>query len=252
MAFVTLFVPEEFLNIPTHGSIQYHPSLLPAYRGASRDQLADHQGREGNRPVDLLAGQRPRYRRRADPEEDADLRHRHARHRLFRPAVPDGRRGHDGIGRPGEGRQGAAHQAGRVEGDLRRPLRPRQRADRLGQAVGADRPADPRLQSGARRLVHARRQAAQDFRRQAAARRRTRRASPARSARSPRSKPTASPWSAPTAASRSPACSPPTARRSTPANGRSPPTSQSRRGSLTLTSPRHSGHVPGAPGMTNS
>ncbi len=35
MAFVTLFVPEEFLNIPTHGSIQYHPSLLPAYRGAS-------------------------------------------------------------------------------------------------------------------------------------------------------------------------------------------------------------------------
>jgi methionyl-tRNA formyltransferase len=35
MAFVTLFVPEEFLNVPTHGSIQYHPSLLPAYRGAS-------------------------------------------------------------------------------------------------------------------------------------------------------------------------------------------------------------------------
>src|SRR5262245_3682697 len=35
MAFVTLFVPEEFLNIPTHGTIQYHPSLLPAYRGAS-------------------------------------------------------------------------------------------------------------------------------------------------------------------------------------------------------------------------
>ena len=35
MAFVTLFVPEEFLNIPAHGSIQYHPSLLPAYRGPS-------------------------------------------------------------------------------------------------------------------------------------------------------------------------------------------------------------------------
>jgi methionyl-tRNA formyltransferase len=35
MAFVTLFVPEEFLNAPTHGSIQYHPSLLPAYRGAA-------------------------------------------------------------------------------------------------------------------------------------------------------------------------------------------------------------------------
>ncbi|MFI5012569.1 MAG: methionyl-tRNA formyltransferase [Hyphomicrobiales bacterium] len=35
MAFVTLFVPQEFLNIPTHGSIQYHPSLLPRYRGPS-------------------------------------------------------------------------------------------------------------------------------------------------------------------------------------------------------------------------
>jgi methionyl-tRNA formyltransferase len=35
MAFVTLFVPEDFLNIPTLGSIQYHPSLLPRFRGAS-------------------------------------------------------------------------------------------------------------------------------------------------------------------------------------------------------------------------
>src|SRR6202521_5042752 len=35
MAFVTLFVPEEFLNIPTKGTIQYHPSLLPRFRGPS-------------------------------------------------------------------------------------------------------------------------------------------------------------------------------------------------------------------------
>jgi methionyl-tRNA formyltransferase len=35
MAFVTLFVPSDFLNIPAHGSIQYHPSLLPKGRGAS-------------------------------------------------------------------------------------------------------------------------------------------------------------------------------------------------------------------------
>lgn len=35
MAFVTLFVPEDFLNTPTHGTIQYHPSLLPKYRGPS-------------------------------------------------------------------------------------------------------------------------------------------------------------------------------------------------------------------------
>ena len=35
MAYVTLFVPEEALAIPTHGSIQYHPSLLPLHRGGS-------------------------------------------------------------------------------------------------------------------------------------------------------------------------------------------------------------------------
>src|SRR5438046_421116 len=35
MAYVTLFVPEEFLKIPTKGSIQYHPSLLPKFRGPS-------------------------------------------------------------------------------------------------------------------------------------------------------------------------------------------------------------------------
>src|ERR1700720_1898506 len=35
MAFVTLFVPKEFLKIPTKGSIQYHPSMLPKYRGPS-------------------------------------------------------------------------------------------------------------------------------------------------------------------------------------------------------------------------
>ena len=35
MAYVTAFVPEEVLNVPAHGSIQYHPSLLPRHRGGS-------------------------------------------------------------------------------------------------------------------------------------------------------------------------------------------------------------------------
>src|SRR5579863_4326878 len=35
MAFVLQFAPEEFVNIPKHGTIQYHPSLLPKYRGPS-------------------------------------------------------------------------------------------------------------------------------------------------------------------------------------------------------------------------
>jgi len=35
MAYVTLIVPEQVLNQPTHGTIQYHPSLLPRHRGPS-------------------------------------------------------------------------------------------------------------------------------------------------------------------------------------------------------------------------
>lgn len=35
MAYVLLFAPQEFVNIPKHGTIQYHPSLLPRYRGPS-------------------------------------------------------------------------------------------------------------------------------------------------------------------------------------------------------------------------
>ena len=35
MAYVIIFVPEEARNIPTHGSICYHPSMLPLHRGPS-------------------------------------------------------------------------------------------------------------------------------------------------------------------------------------------------------------------------
>ena len=96
MAFVTLFVPEEFLNIPTHGSIQYHPSLLPAYRGASAI----------NWPI--IKGEKETGLSIFWPDNGLDTgdvlvqkktpigRHRHARHRLFRPPVPDGRRGDAG------------------------------------------------------------------------------------------------------------------------------------------------------------
>ncbi len=35
MAFVLQFAPQAFVNIPKHGTIQYHPSLLPKYRGPS-------------------------------------------------------------------------------------------------------------------------------------------------------------------------------------------------------------------------
>src|SRR5881227_4002167 len=35
MAYVLQFAPQEFVKIPKHGTIQYHPSLLPKYRGPS-------------------------------------------------------------------------------------------------------------------------------------------------------------------------------------------------------------------------
>ena len=35
MAYVTQFVPQSFVAIPKHGTVQFHPSLLPAHRGPS-------------------------------------------------------------------------------------------------------------------------------------------------------------------------------------------------------------------------
>jgi methionyl-tRNA formyltransferase len=35
MAYVLQFAPQDFTDIPRHGMIQYHPSLLPKYRGPS-------------------------------------------------------------------------------------------------------------------------------------------------------------------------------------------------------------------------
>lgn len=35
MAYVLQFAPQSFVNIPKHGTIQYHPSLLPRHRGPS-------------------------------------------------------------------------------------------------------------------------------------------------------------------------------------------------------------------------
>jgi methionyl-tRNA formyltransferase len=35
MAYVLQFAPQAFVNIPRHGTVQYHPSLLPRHRGPS-------------------------------------------------------------------------------------------------------------------------------------------------------------------------------------------------------------------------
>ena len=44
MAYVTDIVPGEILEAPTHGTIQYHPSLLPLHRGPSSINWAVIQG----------------------------------------------------------------------------------------------------------------------------------------------------------------------------------------------------------------
>ena len=46
MAFVTKFCPSNFLDVPTFGTIQYHPSLLPLHRGPSSINWPIIMGRE--------------------------------------------------------------------------------------------------------------------------------------------------------------------------------------------------------------
>jgi methionyl-tRNA formyltransferase len=57
MAFVTQFVPQSFCRMPRYGTIQFHPSLLPAHRGAAALNWAIISGRRETgltvfRPVD--------------------------------------------------------------------------------------------------------------------------------------------------------------------------------------------------------
>jgi methionyl-tRNA formyltransferase len=59
MAYVLQFAPQEFVNIPKHGMIQYHPSLLPRYRGPSSINWPIIRGEESTgltifRPTDGL------------------------------------------------------------------------------------------------------------------------------------------------------------------------------------------------------
>ncbi len=116
MAYVTLFVPEEFLKIPSQGSIQYHPSLLPKFRGPSSINWPIIKG-ETETGLSIFW-----------PDNGLDTGE----------AVPDRGSGDPRSRRSRQGRQGAAHQAGRVAGELRGLVLGRQRPHRLGQAVGAD------------------------------------------------------------------------------------------------------------------
>ena len=58
MAFVLQFAPQEFVNIPRHGTIQYHPSLLPKHRGPARSTGPSSRARRrpGSRSSAPLTG----------------------------------------------------------------------------------------------------------------------------------------------------------------------------------------------------
>ena len=137
MAFVTLFVPEEFLNIPTHGSIQYHPSLLPAYRGASAINWPIIKGETEtglsifwpDNGLDTGAV----LLQKKTPIGPTDTLGTVYFDRLF----PMGVDAMLEVGRSREGRQGAAHQAGRSESDLRGPLRRRATPRSTGASRGS-------------------------------------------------------------------------------------------------------------------
>ena len=169
MAFVTLFVPEDFLTIPTHGSIQYHPSLLPAYRGASAINWPIIKGEKetglsifwpdnGLDTGDILI-------QKKTPIDPTDTLGSVYFDRLFPMGVDAMLEAVDLV----KAGKAPRHQARRIQSHLRGPLRCRQCQDRLGQALGADRSADPRLQSGAGSMDDTGRQTTEDFRRQAAA-----------------------------------------------------------------------------------
>jgi methionyl-tRNA formyltransferase len=76
MAFVTQFVPQSLCDIPTFGTIQFHPSLLPLHRGASSMTWSIILGRKETgfsifRPTDGL-DEGPVILMRSVPIEDED------------------------------------------------------------------------------------------------------------------------------------------------------------------------------------
>jgi len=89
MAFVLQFAPQEFVKIPKKGTIQYHPSLLPKYRGPSSINWPIIRG--DTRTGSPFSGPTMVSTRADHPAKgNAAGSGRHARQRLFRSLVPMG------------------------------------------------------------------------------------------------------------------------------------------------------------------
>ena len=117
MAYVTLFVPEDALNIPTHGTIQYHPSLLPLHKGPSSINWPIIFG-ETKTGLSIFWPDNGLDTGPVLLQKEADIGPgRYARQRLLRSPIP-GRRGrHDRSGGHGSRRDGTQDAAMGIGGD---------------------------------------------------------------------------------------------------------------------------------------
>ena len=154
-------LPQSALDIPVHGWVNLHFSVLPAWRGAAPVQHSIWAGDEVTGATtfrivkELDAGPDVRGDDRADPPD---------RHRR-RPARPAGRGRRRAAGRHPRRHRGRLA-GGPSAAGRGRQLRPedhrRGRAGRLVRAGRGGRPPDPRVHARPRRLVDLRRRADQD------------------------------------------------------------------------------------------
>ena len=157
MAYVTAFVPEEVLNVPTHGSIQYHPSLLPRHRGGSSINWPIIWG-EARTGLSIFwpdngLDEGPILMQKEVEITDDDTLGSLYFGKLFPLGVEAMLESVD----LGARRQGAEDASGPHQGDLRGLVPGRSGPHQLAHADANDLEPDPRLQPRARCMDHLRR-----------------------------------------------------------------------------------------------
>ncbi len=164
MAFVLQFAPQDFVNIPKHGTIQYHPSLLPKYRGPSSINWPISRGETKTgltifRPNDGLDEGAVILQKETAISPDDTLGTVYF-DRLFPMGVKAMLEAADLVvaGKHREVVQDESQAT--YEGWFREG----RGEDQLGQSCRRGAQPDPGLQSRARRLDHAKRRQAADFR----------------------------------------------------------------------------------------
>ena len=165
MAFVLQFAPQDFVGIPRHGTIQYHPSLLPKYRGPSSINWPIIHGDTETgltifRPTDGL-DEGPVILQKVTPIGPDDTLASVYFDRLFPMGVQAMLEAADLV----VGGTASRIPAGRITRDLRRLVPQGRGAHQLGQPRRHRLQPDSRLQSRPRRLDHAGRLGAADLRR---------------------------------------------------------------------------------------